>query len=244
MRKKISIGFISLVLLLFFAGAISVYELNRLRGGARDMVDLGVKNASLAERMLEALQDQNSAVVKMLASEHALPGPGYERGSRDFDKALEEAAEVVPVGETAPIALARDKYREVIAGYANEELERDVEWFAGSYLAAYYELDESVRNFLTSPSTFLSTRTEQLEKNVYRTITPSIITLLVAILIVLMFYFFVDLYYIRPLQKVNKGLKKYLTARIPFDDSFESNDDVETLKEMVVELIEQSKRRS
>lgn len=243
MRKKISIGFISLALLLLFAGAISVFELSRLRRKAENIIEQNTRNNALAERMLDGLQLQNTAVIKMIISENAVPDEGYARGTAEFAAALEEAATTLrDREELEPIYRARDNFHEVIAGYANEELELDMEWFASTYLEAFYQLDGSVKDYLASPHTSISTRTSQLEENVYRTITPSILTLIVAIIIVLMFYFFVDAYYVRPLLKINAGLKKHLTTRLPFDTSFESNDDLNSLKEMVAELIEQSKK--
>ena len=52
MRKKISIGFISLALVLLLAGAVSVYELQRLRNQSEEIVALNMRNTELADRML------------------------------------------------------------------------------------------------------------------------------------------------------------------------------------------------
>lgn len=139
MRKKITIGFLSLALLLLFAGGVTVYELGRLRARTVETIEQGIDNPEDAGLVLVRLQARSSAII----------------------------------GET---------------------------------------------------------------------ITSCIIATAVAIFLVLLFLFFMDIGYAKPLRKINKGLKGYLEARIPFDDSFESNDDITALKQMVSDLIEQSRK--
>lgn len=244
MRKKITIGFMSLVVLLLFAGIISIFELNRLRSNTADIIEQGAANAEIADKLITALRLQNTAVIKMIISDDAEPGEEYAVGTASFDAAIAEAlAKARNKEDIAPISGRSDVYRETVDGYANESLRPDMEWFASSYLKAYYELNQSIINFVSSPQTSLAARAEALETSAYKTTAPSILTLLIAILLVLIFFFFIDLYYIRPLRKINKGLNKYLMARVPFDDSFAAYDDLEELKKNVAELIEQSKRK-
>ncbi len=139
MRKKITIGFLCLALLLLFAGAVSVYELSRLRIKTHNIIEAGMQDIETGVQTLADLQAQNDAVID-------------------------------------------------------------------------------------------------------QTITYSIITSAVAIFLVLLFLFFMNIGYAKPLRKLNKGLKGYLEAKIPFDDSFESSDDITSLKEMVSGLIEQSRK--
>ncbi|MBR7103064.1 MAG: hypothetical protein IKC92_05685, partial [Tidjanibacter sp.] len=77
LRKRISIGFMSLVALLFFAVAISVAELGRLRSDAREIVDAGKRGNDLAAMMMSGLQKQNSAILRMVATEHITPDSEY-----------------------------------------------------------------------------------------------------------------------------------------------------------------------
>ena len=92
MRKKISIGFISLALVLLLAGAVSVYELQRLRNQSEEIVALNMRNTELADRMLTALQSQNSAILRMIFSDATTPDAGYELGRTAFYDALEAAS--------------------------------------------------------------------------------------------------------------------------------------------------------
>lgn len=243
MRRKITFGFMSLVLLLLVAGAISVYELRRLSNLTNNVIEQGNRDAEFAERMISALQKENSSVITYIFSEATSPDAAFDEGRREFREAL--AAAVTTIGDEADLARiadADDNFHAVIAYHLANMHITDVEWFTASYLPAYYRLDESVTGFLTSPDNSYSLRTEMLENNVYKTITPSILTLIVAILLVLMLYLFLDTYYMRPLTKINKSLRGYISTRVPFNPKFDSNnDDITALRDNISALIEQKR---
>lgn len=63
-------------------------------------------------------------------------------------------------------------------------------------------------------------KTAQLESNAYRAIMPGIIALAIAIIIIVMFSYFIDLYYVRPVLKITEG-----AAQLPqFQDSVQDHD--------------------
>lgn len=239
MRKKISIGFISLALILLFAGAVSMYELHRLRRQALEIVELNSQNAEIADRMLTALQNQNSSILRMIFSESTIPDAGYELGRKSFEEAL-AAASATESGsaDLSSVAKANAEYHDVITLHLYTHESEDIDWFLSTYLKSYYKLDETLKDYLTSPDSSIPARARMLEKSVYKTITPSILTLLVAIIIVLMFYFFVDSYYVRPIIGIHKSLANYLAHNVPFAPKFQSNDDeIKGLRDMIEELI-------
>lgn len=245
MRKKISIGFISLAIVLLFAGAISMYELGRLRNQAQTVIEQNSRNVRLTENMFSALQAQNKAIIEMDLTEAGLPGQDYYSGCEEFDRSLAEArttASPADLAELDAIESAARAYRTVIDDRITAGPQERAEWFRTTYLASYYRLDEAIESYLISPSNSVSARAAMLEDDVYKTITPSILTMLVAIVIVLMFYYFVDRYYVRPLEGIHKSLDNYLKHNIPFNPKFESNDDeLIGMKNLIGELIERKK---
>jgi len=67
-KQKIRLGFFALGLLLFFSGLMSYFELNKLSHSTRDMLDASLKNMELSKEMLDAVQDQNTALLQMLVA--------------------------------------------------------------------------------------------------------------------------------------------------------------------------------
>lgn len=244
MRKKIAVGFISLAVVLLLAGAISMYELQRLRNQSEQVLALNTQNMEFANRMLTALQTQNSSILRMTLSDTSIPDAGYELGKSAFDEAFSAATASDNAGsDLADVRAANAEYHNVIAAHLYvEDNTEDTDWFLSTYLNAYYRLDNALKSYITSPDNSVQERTRMLESSAYKTITPSILTLLVAIIIVLMFFFFVNRYYVRPLLRIHDSLKNYLSHGVPFSPRFESNDDeLQGIKDMIDELIERKK---
>ncbi|MFR7707786.1 MAG: MCP four helix bundle domain-containing protein [Alistipes inops] len=130
MRKKISIGFISLALVLLLAGAVSVYELQRLRNQSEEIVALNMRNTELADRMLTALQSQNSAILRMIFSDATTPDAGYELGRTAFYDALEAASVTEEdISDLAAVRVADREYQEVVTAHLADDGTEDLDWF-------------------------------------------------------------------------------------------------------------------
>ena len=67
-RQKIRLGFFALGLLLFFSGLMSYFELNKLSNSTRNMLDASLKNMELSKEMLDAVQDQNTALLQIMVT--------------------------------------------------------------------------------------------------------------------------------------------------------------------------------
>ncbi len=233
-----------MALLLFFAGAITMFELDRLRSDAREVIAASMRSTEFATRMLNALQIENSSVLRMMSTGAQAPDSMFRVGRDIFNRALSEATGTIrDRTELDAVYSANDYYNEVIA----TQLSDDISSGPGhrplsAYLEAYYNLDSAIKNYMTSPEGSLVSRTEMLEDNAYKTMTPSILTLLAAILIVLMLYFFIDLYYVKPVQKLRKSLDGYINARVPFQAEFEGGDELRRIRDDIEILISRTKK--
>ena len=116
-------------------------------------------------------------------------------------------------------------------------------WYSRQYESDYMELHNAVKDYITSMQGTLAPRTELLKKNAYRTVMPVLITLIVTILIVLMLYYFVDCYGVRPIIELNKRLDDYLRYKLPFTVKGEFVDELASIKEQIEVLITRNKRR-
>lgn len=65
-----------------------------------------------------------------------------------------------------------------------------------------------------------------MKKNAYRAVTPVLISLVVMIAIVLMLYYFMSVYCVNPIIRMNKGLGDYLSFRVPFAVKADCKDEV------------------
>ena len=63
-RKRISIGFLSIVVLLFFSGLVSLFELNHMSVDIDAILSSNRKGIELTEGMLDAIRSHDRAVIR------------------------------------------------------------------------------------------------------------------------------------------------------------------------------------
>ncbi len=109
------------------------------------------------------------------------------------------------------------------------------------YDEIYQRLTSAIQHYMTSTQSSLAPHTEQLKKNAYRAVTPVLISLLVMIATVLLLYYFMMLYCVNPIVRINRSLGEYLQFKVPFRPKGEFQDELREINEKVDALITLSK---
>lgn len=246
-RKRIAAGFLSIVGLLFFSGMISVFELSRLSNDTGEILKANKRNIELAKEMLDAAHSQNMAVIRLSVfgdrSYDSLCRASTARLERILLTAQNEARDKSFLDSlafsTTESHILTDNY---LAYGVNDDGDYiDPEWYSGSYEPLYNRLTTAIKSYMTSTQSSLAPRAEQLKKNAYRAVAPLLIALVVMIAIVLMFYYFVTIYGVNPILRMNRALGDYLAYHIPFAVKETFQDEILELKEKIETLISRSK---
>ena len=259
LRKRVTTGFVSIVCLLFFSGMVSFLELSHMSRDTEDILKANARNIELARQMLDAAHEQNIALVHLSVfgdrTYDSLCRASMERLENTLLVAQNEALEKSFLDSlafaTTELRLLTDSYLAWAA--ATPESPADAAkgavgpdslrrgWYDGEYEALYGRLTSAIKNYMTSTQSSLAPRAEQMKKNAYRAVTPVLISLVVMIAIVLMLFYFMNLYCVDPVLKMNKGLGDYLAYRVPFVAKGDFKDEMLQLKEKIDALIALSK---
>lgn len=272
MRKRVTIGFLSIVCLLFFSGMVSFVELSRLGRDTGDILKASRRNIELAKEMLDAAHNQNVALIHFTV----LGDRSYEEVCRREMTHLEDVMlvaqnEALDKSFLDSLAFATTEMKILVDGYLarvdaaeaiaaavaadttlvaadslavkGEVAEVGKDWYTNEYEAVYHRLTAAVKAYMTSTQSSLAPRTEQMKKNAYRAVTPVLISLVVMIAILLMFYYFMTIYCVNPIVKINKSLGDFLSFRLPFNVKAECKDEVLELKERIDTLTTQLRQQ-
>ena len=270
-RKRVLVSFLSVVVLLFFAGLVSLFELRRVSSDTEEILRASERNLGLAKDMLDAAARQNKAVVHSIVFRQrdydtVLMGSIAEM-ARTLEVVRREAVEQAYLDTLSASAMNVQRLTQEflrlqaqrVASEASGRLElrggedslsmKSVEmdfdgarWDAEAYSKAYDKLTGSIKNYMISTQSSLAPRTEQLKRNAYRAVTPVLISLLVMIAIVLMLYYFVSAYLVRPVLAMNKSLGDYLRFGLPFRIKAEVKDEVAELKDRIDDVIQLARK--
>ena len=257
MRKRVTIGFLSIVCLLFFSGMISLLELSHLSRDTGEILKANKRNIELAKEMLDAAHEQNMALIRLSVfgdrSCDSLCRISMERLESTLlvaqDEALEKSFLDSLAFATTELRLLTDNYLAFGAHLRADSLEAGARpdsvgsrWYNDEYQALYSRLTAAIKSYMTSTQSSLVPRAEQMKKNAYRAVTPVLISLAVMIAIVLMLFYFMSIYCVTPIERMNKGLGDWLSFRVPFAVKGDLKDEVLELKEKIEALINISKQ--
>ncbi|MFR9523129.1 MAG: hypothetical protein SNH94_00980 [Rikenellaceae bacterium] len=250
LRKRVSVGFLGIAILLSISGVIAFFELNTLSHDTKNILSVNSRKMELAHQMLGLVQAQDAAFVKMTVFEDRQ----YDQVC--LDKIEELAATVnVAVGETS-----NPRLLDSLSFYISElkllthtilsPAEFDTlatvnrAMYYDNYLPIQANIVNSIYSLNTSSFNSMEPRAEQLQRNAYRAVTPIFISLVVMIIIVLMLYYFMIIYCVNPIVRLNRSLGDFLTFRMPFVSKQDCHDEVSELQDKIEAVTMQIRRES
>lgn len=256
LRKRVTVGFLSIVCLLFFSGMVSLLELSHLSRDTGEILKANRRNIELAKEMLDAAHEQNVALIRLSVfgdkTRDSVCRSCMARLEKTLSVAQNEALEKSFLDSlafaTTELRLLTDNYLafgvraqadSVAAAHADS---LGGKWYNDEYQELYGRLTAAIKSYMTSTQSSLAPRAEQMKKNAYRAVTPVLISVAVMIAIVLMLLYFLSIYCVTPIERMNKGLGAYLSFRVPFMVKGDLKDEVLELKEKIEALINQSKQ--
>ena len=249
LRKRVTVGFLSIVCLLFFSGMVSFLELSHLSRDTGEILKANKRNIELAKEMLDAAHELSVFGDRSCDS---LCRKSMERLENTLLVAQSEALEKSFLDSlafaTTELRLVTDNYL-AFGGAARADSPAALRpdslggrWYSEEYQALYGRLTAAIKSYMTSTQSSLVPRAEQMKKNAYRAVTPVLISLAVMIAIVLMLFYFMSIYCVTPIERMNKGLGDWLSFRVPFAVKGDLKDEVLELKEKIESLINISKQ--
>lgn len=256
--RRVRAAFLSIMLLLVFAGGTSLLELERVSHDTQLILEASKQNVDIAREMASALSDQNDAIIYM-----AVVGDSSQRFRTDSEnsilrltRASEEAFELLHNTEYHGLAdsltMHTDNLNTIVRDYLDGNVQRRIEadmlidslpnkltigsWYVDEYKTEHRNLSKQISKYMTGSQSTLGPEVSRLSHTARRAVTPVFISLLVMFIVVLMLYFFLNRLYIKPMTRINRSLGDYITYRVPFDDSIECRDEIKELRDRISTL--------
>ncbi len=239
-RKRVTIGFLSIVALLFFSGLVSLFELSHMSVDIEAILGSSRRSIEMSKNMLSAIHANDRAVVNYAVFRDSIYADSCRAGIQKFNLTIRQARSESGKSSSDALydslSLCSDRMEQAI----EEMLAKDIgstfdgrKWYDDNYLPIYNDITNGITDVMSSVQGSLTPRAEQLNLNAYRSVTPVFISLLVMIAILLMFYYFIMIYTVRPIIEMNRSLGDYLRYKLPFDVKAECRDEMQELKEKI-----------
>jgi len=238
-RRKILSGFVGILILLIFSSLVSLFELERLSKSTQEIIDKSSQTMKATQAMLNIIHDQNTTLLQLIILSDSTNHSNNEiTGKKNFIDAKNTISSIFADSDALKqVTTASKEYEKVLKNFTPIDKQSNAKWFIGEYHAAYSNLTRAIKDYHIKSQDYLSDQTQLLEKSAYRASTPNTLTFAVLIMVIGMFLFFVDLYFLKPIINIDQSLKNYVTNKIPFNVKVDSNDEIQSLRDSVEKLI-------
>ncbi|OJV18814.1 MAG: hypothetical protein BGO30_03300 [Bacteroidetes bacterium 41-46] len=246
-RKKISLGFVVIGAILFLSSIIAIFEFNRMRHSVAALMTDNINSINTSRLLLELTDEYNFTLLSSVILDSVMDSNKviYDKRFEDYIASIKSkfiSQSEVSVADS--LTVAYNKYLEVIgnasAVMSLRKSERE-EWYANELVPAYNDLRKYKRDLGLLTQAALAENTDNLQEGFYRSIMPGVIAVGAGILLVLLFNYFINLYFITPLLLISRGLKSYKEFNKSYNVKFDNDDELQELNNEIKSLADEHK---
>ena len=259
-RKRVSIGFLSIVVLLFFSGLVSLFELNHMSADIDIILSTNRKSIEISEGMLDAVRANDHAVMRYAVMRDTSYLDSCRMRFMDLSNKIAQARQETSNSAASLFDLLDESVGQLNGVFVQLKQSNAVEnsmlpdsmrvgqqpydgdvWYDEVYMPVYNKTCSQITQLLTHSQSYLTPRAERLSRNAYRAVTPVFISLVVMIVILLMFYYFIMIYTVKPIVEINKSLGDWIRYKLPVIIKAECRDELEELKSKIESVTSNAK---
>lgn len=243
LRTKILLGFLFPALMLLVAGAWSIYELNSVGASVQKLLDDNYRSINAGRTMLEALEQQDSAVLWLLLGNwdrgRALLTPADSLFETGFQAALHNLTVPGEKNCLDSVRIHYDAYKSLwIRPIVGTQKERNLDWYFAEVHAQFQRTKVAINHLIGLNDQVMYQTASELKEKSKRTIMPGVVAILSALVFTFIFSYFVNYYMLNPIFRIIKGIQAFLESQRPFNVEVETRDEFVELTSAIRTLCE------
>lgn len=249
--KRITVAFLSIAAVLLVSGVISLVELNNLSYDAEDVITASGREMEVARKLTRLAHTHSHAMIDIsvfgdadaqakcaqsAAEVEEIIASARKSASEEMLQSLDVLA--AHIADMQRLADSYVPYDAVGGDTLTMVTERNAHsWYKSNYAPIYDKYMAQVECYTELLHDQLAPRAAILSKNAHRSVIPVFISLSVMIAVVLMFYFFIYIYGVKPILSINKALSDYLQFKIPYKPKADMVDEIKELNDNLENLV-------
>ncbi len=250
-KRKISVAFVILGLILLLSSVIAIFEFVTMRRTVAQFVTEDVESINNSRMLLEITDDYNFRLMEKIGDTTLSETPVlFEIGSDNrFKSYMGRIYERFTTAEERAMA---DSVRYAYIAYAHivgevpEVWKRNYserrEWFFNKLYPVYNQLRSYIGKLNALSQNALKVSSDGLNAAFYRSIMPCVVAVGIELVLLFLFNYYVTYYFLNPLELITRGIRRYRETGKAYDVSIESNDEMQNLNENVKEVIRKNKQ--
>lgn len=247
-RKKISLGFVVIGSILFLSSVIAVFEFSRMQRSVTGLMTANINSINTSRMLMELTDEYNFILISRVIIDSSITSAEILYDDR-FDSYIAtikgnfSSKNEIAIADS--LALSYSKYLSVISGsrgIMSAGIEQRKEWYENELKPVFSDLRKYKKELGLITQTALAQNSNELHEGYYRSIMPGIIAVGAGIVLVLLFNYFINIYFISPILLISKGIKNYRDFRKSYSVQLDNQDEIEEINIEVRNIIEENKK--
>lgn len=247
-RKKISLGFVIIGSILFLSSIIAVFEFSRMKSSVTELMNANINSINTSRMLMELTDEYNFILMSRVIIDSSITSDEIINDDR-FDNYIanikEHFSSDKEIAIADSLAASYSRYLGVISnsrGIMSAGIKERKEWYEQDLQPVFSDLRKYKKELGVLTQSGLAQNTNELQEGYYRSIMPGIIAVGAGIVLVLLFNYFINIYFISPILLISKGIKNYRDFRKSYNVQLDNDDEIEEINIEVKNIIEENKK--
>jgi len=243
---KLFLALSAIAMVMLVTAIISVLEYRKMSNYVTDEIGKDISCINASEALETAADRYNHQILATVGSADSLTAvTNFDRKAladtcvRAFEVLMEE--ENLPVLDS--LANAFNAYiveSEGLETIVRSDFIDSRQWFFDSLQPAFNKFADLLDLYNLQVNEDLLVKADDFQMGYYRSLVPVLVSVLVGMILIAMFFFFMIVNYVRPLYKMLKGIDEYNNRGIKYHFNFDGDDQLEELNSEITMVVEEN----
>ncbi len=249
-KKKISKGFVVIGTILLVSSVVSIYEFIRMRNTVANLINDNISAITTSRQLLEVADEYNFNLLEGMGDDHWMLNLKDEDDNRFSDHLAQvrdkfttpqerRYADSVLYAYTSYIWIMNDASKVWHDDYSERR-----SWYFTKLHPVYIQLRGYLQKLTHTSQEALAENSLTMTESFYRSIMPGVVTVMIGIIMVFLFNYFINFYFVNPLLRISEGISDYILRKKSYNVLVENDDELKVLNDNVKELVESNRKLS
>lgn len=262
-RRKISIGFIIVGFILLLSSLIAIFEFYTMKNTVSKIVINDIEKINDSHKLLSIAEEFNDRILLSFQNgdENLKDEVKSIKSDRTFNRTIDSLREAIENSLSDFVFRENSSQKQLLYVdsvrytyfahiYHIAQLQKltdsvgfsSRDWYLDKFYPNHSNLLGYIRNLSTLFQEDFISHSSSLNEGFRRSLMPCIVAVVIGIILLFLFNYFLNFYFMNPLDKITKGIKSYVATHRSYDYNLESGDEIEELNDNVRELISENRK--
>ena len=245
MSRKLFFSLGSLAMILLLSSVISILEYRRMSDYVSELIAANIKSINLSQRLADLTQEYNDQMLAVVIQNDISMMPDfnldYFNAQSDSLRSSFTSSRMLPKVDS--VVMSFDAFMKTSQMFDEVFLADTVntgEWFFGSLQPTYMKLRQDLTYLNEVIYEDRKNNSSDFDAGFYRSIMPGIVAIGAGLLLIVLLFYFIMIYYVRPIYRMSDGIDGYRLSGRRHVYEFDGDDQLANVNAGVTELIDEN----